>query len=183
VTQTEEFEFQIAGPIWIRCSYPAVTLGLEKMLEEKTYVYSEQDPPADQAPCAIIFCPEGEDIASEVSQLQALASGAPILVVGLCVDTQLARTALLAGAHSFIHLGMQPDQVACALSKAFEGKTMMPRDLLEAFLTEMVSRVDLIPTPRQREFLELVASAATSREEIVIPRELLETFLREAAVA
>jgi DNA-binding NarL/FixJ family response regulator len=153
------------------------------MLEAKTYVYSGQNPPVDQAPSSIIFCPEGEDVDSDVRQLQALAPGAPILVIGLRVDTRLAQRALLAGAHGFIHLGMRPVQITYALSAAFKGKTIVPRDLLEAFLREMVSRVDLIPTPHQREFLELVATAATSREEIVVPRELLEDFLREAAAA
>jgi DNA-binding NarL/FixJ family response regulator len=183
VTQPEEFEFQISRAVWVNCPYPAVTLELERILEAKTYVYSGQKPPVDQAPSLIIFCPEGEEVDSEVRQLQALVPDAPILVVGLHVDTKLAQRALLAGAAGFIHLGMPPSQIACALSAAFEDKTIVPRDLLEALLTEMVSHVDLIPTPHQREFLELVATAATSREEIVVPRELLEIFLREAIAA
>jgi DNA-binding NarL/FixJ family response regulator len=174
-----ECEVKPLSSIWISCPYPVVTLGLEKMLEAKFRVYEGQEPPVDEAPSSIIYCPIEGDIGSEeVKRLRARAPDAAILVLGLRADTQLARTALLAGADTLIHLRMQPALIICALSMASEGETLVPRDLLEAFLVEMVSRADLTITPRQREFLELVVVTATSRGEIVVPRKLLEAFLR-----
>jgi hypothetical protein len=65
------------------------------------------------------------------------------------------------------------------------GEVEVPRDLLGFFLAEMVSREDHTElTPDQREFLEVVATSAVNpRDEIVVPRELLEAFLRGAAMA
>jgi DNA-binding NarL/FixJ family response regulator len=180
----EEVEFMTLMLIWVSCPYPAMTLQLEKMLEAKFRVYEGQELPVDKAPSSIIFCPKGEDIDSEeVRCLQAQAPDTPILVLGLRVDTQGARAALLAGADGFIYLGMQPAQIICALSAALKGETLVPRDLLQTFLAEKISQVDTVLTPRQREFLELVAALATSGKEIVVPRELLEAFLRGAPEA
>jgi DNA-binding NarL/FixJ family response regulator len=180
MTQTEEFEFKTLESVWVSCPYPVLALGLEKMLEANTRVYSgPEPPPANEAPFCIIFCPGEEDIASAVRDLRALVPNAPLLVLGLHVDTQLARRSILAGAHCFIHIGIQQAQVAHALFAASKGETTMPRDLLEAFLEEMVSREDLVPTPCQQDFLELVAACGSFRDEIVLPRELLEAFLKE----
>lgn len=184
MTQTEKFEFKTLSPVWITCPYPAVALGLEKMLEAKTWVYDGQSPPMDEAPSSIIICPRGEDVDLEIRRLQTLVPDVPILVLGLRVDTQLARTALLAGAHGFVYLEMQPVQIINALSAVLKDQTVVPVELLEAFLAEMASQADLdILTPDQREFLELVATSETSGGEILIPRELLEAFLRDMLVA
>jgi hypothetical protein len=40
--------------------------------------------------------------------LQALTPNVPVLPFGLRVNPRLTRTALLAGAHGFIHLGTEP---------------------------------------------------------------------------
>jgi DNA-binding NarL/FixJ family response regulator len=184
VTQTEEFDLKTLKSVWVSCPYPVVSLGLEKMLGAKTRVYSGQEPLANGDPSSIIICPDEEDVASEVDRLRPLALGAPILVLSLRLDPQFARTALLAGAHGFIHLAMRPAQIVRALSAASKGETVVPKDLLGAFLEEMVSREDpIVLTPRQQEFLELVAtSSVSSWDEIVVPRELLEAFLEEAAM-
>src|SRR4051794_36194009 len=172
MTQTEEFEFKTLESVWVNCPYPALALGLEKMLEANIRVYSgSEPPPANEAPFCIIFCPDEGDVASAVSYLRAVSPNAPILVLGLHVDTQLARRAILAGAHCFIHIRIQQAQVARALLAASNGGATMDSDLLEAFLAEMVSREDLVPTPCQREFLELVATLGSFRDEIVLPRE------------
>lgn len=183
MAQTEEFELKTLKSVWVSSPYPMVTLGLEKMLGAKVRVYVGQEPPADELPSSVILCTNGEDVVSEVRRLQALAPDAHILVLGLRVGPRLARTALLAGAHGFIHLGMQPVQIVRALSVVSKDKAILPRELLEAFLLEMESRVDLIIlTPRQREVLELLAAAATSGGEVMIPRGLLEAFLTEVAI-
>ncbi len=154
------------------------------MLGARARVYSGRKPPANEAPSGIIYYPKGEeDVASEVRRLRALVPGVPILVLGLRVEPQLAQTALLVGADGFIHLGMQPAQIIRALLTASKGETLVPRDLLEAFLQEMSARADLtVLTPHQREFLELVAASASYNDEIVVSRELLKAFLREAAI-
>ncbi len=172
--------FETSSLIWVKCPFPLVALGLEAGLKAAGHVYCGQEAPVKNAPSSVIYCPAGEDVAAEVDGLRTVAGNAPILVLGLRIDPQLAQTALLAGADGFIHLGMQPAQIIHALSVAFEGKTVMSRDLLEAFLAEMASRTDLTAfTPRQREFLELVAASAIVKGDIVSPKELLEEFLLE----
>lgn len=183
MTQTEEVGVKTLSSVWVSCPYPAVALGLEKMLEAKEIrVYGGQKPPVNESPNSVVLCPKGEDVGSEVRRLQALAPGVPVLVFGLRVDTRLARMALLVGAHGFIHLGMQPAQIVHALSAAFAGETLVPRDLLEAFLIEMASRINPAITPHQQEFLWMVATLATFSDDIVVSRELFEAFLGEAAV-
>lgn len=182
--QTEKFGRETLKSVWISGCYPAITLRLEKTLEAKTRVYRGRRPPANESPSSIIFCPSGEDIASEVRYLRDLAQDATILVLGFCVDTQLARTALLAGAHGFIHLGMRPPQIVHTISKTSKDEAVVSRDLLEAFLEGVISReISPVLTPRQREFLELVAVSTPLDGEIVVPRELLEAFLSEAEMA
>ena len=168
------------GSIWIKCSYPLVVLGLEAKLKAVGNVYCGQEAPVKNTPSSVIYCPnEEEDVASELERLRMVVGNVPILVLGLSNDLRLAKTALLAGADSFIHLSTQPEQIVRALSMASEGKTLVPRDLLEALLVEKASRGDvMVLTPHQREFLELVVvEAATCKDEIVSPKELLREFL------
>jgi hypothetical protein len=83
-----------------------------------------------------------------------------------------------------IHRGMQPEQIQRILSAVSEGEIVVSRGILEAFLEEMMSWGDLIDlTPRQSDFLKLVASTSISQDEIVIPRELLEAFMIGAPAA
>lgn len=173
------------APVWVRGPHREAALLVERALEAKANVYVGKEPPTGEAPSSIILCPNGEGVAQEMRRLRSLAPDAPILVLGPRVEPRLAQTALLAGAHGFIHLGMQPAQIARALSAVSEGYAVVPKELLDFFLTEMVSREDRADlTPDQREFLELVAtSAVSSTDEIVVPRELLEAFLREAEMA
>jgi len=176
--QTEELEFERLNPIWVSGSYPRIGLELEKMLAIQTRVHNGEEFPSNEAPPLIILCPNKENVTLEVERLRASAPDVPILVLGSHLDEQLARSAYLAGAHGFIHLEMQPAQIVGSLSGASKGETVVPRDLLKVFLEKMVSRRDLIVlTPRQREFLELVATTATFKDEIVVPRQLLEALL------
>lgn len=108
----------------------------------------------------------------------------PHPVLGLRLEPRLARTALLTGVDGFVYPGMRPAQIVELLGAASRGETLVPRDLFEAFLAEiMEAQADLALTPRQQEFLELIAVLATSQGEIVVRRELLEAFLRGTAAA
>ena len=78
---------------------------------------------------------------------------------------------------SFIDIGIQPTQNAPALSPPSKDEITIHRDLLEASLTQMISRGNFVLTPSQREFLEVVAAAATFSDEILVPKELLNAFL------
>ena len=178
--QPAKLGFETPGLVWVKCPFPLVALGLEAELKAAGHVYCGQEAPVKNAPSSVIYCPDGEDVACEVERLRREFGNAPILVLGLRVDPQVARMALVAGADGFVHLGMQPAQIVHALSAAIEGKTVVSRDLLEAFLTEMVSwSGPLALTYRQREFLELVCEATPFNEDIVVPKELLQEFLVE----
>ena len=159
-----------------------VALGLKAGLEAADYVYcgQEEEAPLKNALSSVIYCPNPEeDVASEVKRLRSVAGNVPLLVLGLSVDPQLAQTALLAGADGFIHLRMPTAQVVCALSAASKGETVIPRDLLEAFLRKEVSRTGpTVLSSGQRRFLEMVAVSASIPGDIIsVPRELLEAFL------
>jgi hypothetical protein len=176
----ETSELKTSGSIWVKCSYPLVALGLEAKLKAVGNVYCGQEAPMKNTPSSVIYCPnEEEDVVSELERLRMVAGNVPILVLGLSNDLRLAQTALLAGADGFIHLNTQPEEIVRALSVAFEGKTLVPRDLLEALLVGKASRADITAlTPHQREFLELVVvEAATCKGEIASPKELLREFL------
>ena len=133
---------------------------------------------------SVIVCMKEEDVASEVRRLRALYGSAPILVLGLGLEPRLARTALLAGADGVVYPGMQSVQIVKLLEVASRGESLVPRELLEAFLIEAESRADLaILSTRQREILMLIAEAGTPPgREVVLSRELLEDFLKEIAV-
>jgi hypothetical protein len=173
------------GLVWVKCPFPFIALGLEAGLEAAGYVYcgQEEETPLKNAPSSVIYCPnqEEEDVASEVKRLRSVAGNVPLLVLGLSVDPQLAQTALLAGADGFIHLGMPTAQVVRALSAAFKGETIIPRDLLEAFLAKEVSRTGpTVLTTGQQRFLEMAAVSASIPGDIRVPRELLGAFLAGA---
>jgi hypothetical protein len=170
------------GLIWVSCPCKEAITLVGEALGKRARVYVGEQPPQGENPSSVVFCPKGEGVAQGVRRLRALAPDVPLLLFGLRADPKLARTALLAGAHGFIHLGMQPTQVARALWAATEGETIVSRELLEALLVEMEPRADLrVLSPHQREILERLCVAATFGGEIAVSRELLETFLVEVA--
>ena len=66
-------------------------------------------------------------------------------------------------------------------SESFKGKIRLSREFLEACLDERLSQEGpFVLDARQREFLELVAEAATYCDTITVPKELLEAFLAES---
>ena len=172
------------GLIWVSCPRKEAITLVRGALVKRARVYVGERPPEGEKPSSVVFCPKGEDVAQGVRRLRALAPDVPLLLFGLRVDPKLGRTALLAGAHGFIHLGMQATQVARALLAASKGEIIVSRELLEALLVEMEPRADLtVLTPHQREILERLCVAATFGGEIAVSRELLETFLVEVAMA
>jgi DNA-binding NarL/FixJ family response regulator len=181
------------GTVWVECPYPIVALGFERTLHVAGY--DVRLPQSGQqaanghderhggggggaAPCCAIYCPEdGDDVAVRVQRLRRLSSDAPVLVLGRHAgDLPLARAALRGGARGFLHLGMQPSQIARALSLASEGETVFPRELTLALINEDPPPDLQALTPRQREILGLVARGLTNAE---IGREL---YLMEGTV-
>jgi hypothetical protein len=170
------------GLIWVSCPCKEAITLVGEALGMRARVYVGEQPPQGENPSSVVFCPKGEGVAQGVRRLRALAPDVPVLLCGLGVDVKLSRTALLAGAHGFIHLEMHPAQVVRALWAASEGETLIPRELLEALLVEMEARAELGDlTPLQREALERLCVAATFGGEISVSREVLETFLMEVA--
>lgn len=178
---------QALGENQVGAGLDEVTSSLEEALGTRIDIYDSGQGSSAEGVTArgtIIFCQREEDVASKVRCLRALEEGAPILVLGLRLEPQLARTALLAGANGFVYPGMRPAQIVELLGAASKGETLVPRDLFAAFLAEIIeAQDDLVLPPRQREFLELVAELATSQNEIVVRRESLEAFLRVTAAA
>jgi DNA-binding NarL/FixJ family response regulator len=176
------------GAVWVECPYPLVTLGLKQTLQVAGYdvrhwrngsgaAHQEE---GSAPPCCVIYYPkdpEDEDVAGRVERLRHRFADAPVLVLGFDAgDLALARAALRGGARGFLHLGMQPSQIARALSLASEGKTVLSRELSIALITQEQPPNLLALTPRQREILGLVAQGLTNAE---IGRQL---YLTEGTV-
>jgi len=179
VQETEDFGFENINTVWVEQSSPEMARQLKTMLGAEARVYVGPTPLASEPPSLVVFCANGEDAASHIGRLRALTPDASILALSSCSDPYLARETLLAGGHGFIHLGMQPAQVFRALSATSRSETLVPKALLVAFLEEKLSREHVtVLTPHQREFLELIISSGVFEEEIVVPRKLLEAFLR-----
>jgi DNA-binding NarL/FixJ family response regulator len=174
--------------VWVECPYPLVTLGLKQTLQYAGYDVrhgqngpgaAEHQEEGSATPCCVIYYPKDskdEDVAGQVERLRRLFPGAPVLVVGFGVDLPLARAAARGGARGFLHLGMQPSQIARAISLASEGETVFPRELVTGLISEEEPPDLLALTARQREILELVAQGLTNAE---IARRL---FLTEGTV-
>jgi DNA-binding NarL/FixJ family response regulator len=77
-------------------------------------------------------------------------------------DLTVARAAFQAGARGFLHLGMQPSQIAHALRLACHGEVVFPRDMVPNLIREETPSELLALTARQREILELVGEGLTN---------------------
>jgi DNA-binding NarL/FixJ family response regulator len=164
--------------VTVRRSDPA----LENVLKEKVRIHGEHVFPAvPNVAFPLVLCTSNRAVAPEARRLRALAPQAPILVFGPYADASLAREALRAGANGFIHARMTPEQISRILSTVSKNEVVMPREILGAFLADMVeSREDLRDlTPRQRKILEQVVEEPVNRSEIAVPKEFSEAFLEE----
>ena len=129
--------------ILLECPYPLVTLGMKQVLGAAGYeVRSMQKGPAMESntPSLAVYVPNdedvGEDVARGVKSLQGLVLDASIVVFSLEGDPSLAHAAFKAGARGFLHLGMQPSQIAHALRLACQGEVVFPRELVPTLIQE-----------------------------------------------
>jgi hypothetical protein len=169
------------GLIWVKCSHPVVTNGLEPALKTVGYDVrcGHESLGWKEIPSSIVYCPtEEEDVGLEVRALRALSPGAPILVLCLGADPECILAASQAGACGFIW--RQPAESICALSAASEGNTVITRGLLEALLIERASHEECL-SPHQRgiTFELAVAASMSSEGALRLPKKLLEAFLGE----
>jgi DNA-binding NarL/FixJ family response regulator len=94
-----------------------------------------------------------------MERIRKTGADSPVLVLGLREDPLLALAALKGGASGFVHAGMDPEQVARAISVAAKGERIVPRWLLGHLVAELASEEPLelnSLTPRQGEILKLV---------------------------
>ena len=176
--------------VWVESHYPLITLGLNHTLRAAGYDYllSGQNVPAGEGklPSGVIYCPDGEeDVAQEVKRLRDRFRDIPILVLGLSAkDVSLARAALQAGARGFLHLEMQPSQIARALDVACKGEPVVPRELVTSLLVNGEEHSELMAlTTRQREILEMVAEGKSNAEiarQIFVAEGTVKQHLRAA---
>jgi DNA-binding NarL/FixJ family response regulator len=158
--------------ILLECPYPLITLGLKQVLRAAGYeVRSGKKGPAmeEKTPSLAIYVPNneniGEDVAQGVKSLKGLVPDASIVVLGFgSTDLPLAHAALRAGARGFLHLGMQPSQIAHAIRLACQGEVVFPRELIPNLIQEEETPSELLLalTGRQREILELVGEGLTN---------------------
>ena len=163
-TGVSRFGSKPLGAVWVKCPYPILNRGLAEILSAEAHVLHGPRPGPEETPSSVVYCPNGEVIVQEVGRLKALASGAPVLVLGLSNDLSLARSTLQAGARGFLHIGMPDTQIVRALHLAQKGQVVVPRELV----TELISKEEppdlLSLTARQREILNLVAEGMTNAQ-------------------
>jgi DNA-binding NarL/FixJ family response regulator len=167
-TKTQEM---MSETILLECPYPLVTLGMKQVLRAAGYeVRSGLKDLAVEAktPSLAVYVPNdedvGEDVARGVKSLQGSVLDASIVVLSLEGDSSLAHAAFRAGARGFLHLGMQPSQLAQAFRLACQGEVVFPREMVPNLIQEeeTPSAELLALTCRQREILELVGEGLTN---------------------
>ncbi len=156
--------------VWIKGPATLASVGLQKALKESTRCYRSEAPPAVDPSAVVVCCPEaglGADpgaVASEVGTVLEAAPQAAVVVLGPSLDVELARAAVRAGAHGFLHAGMPPEQVAHAVSVAAGGEVVLPRELLEGLVAAERPADLSVLRARQREIVGLVAEGLSNAQ-------------------
>ena len=152
------------GLVWIKsCQQDVAALGLQRALRAAR-VHNGQEQPKEEPPLAVICCPNGGDIVSEVKSVLALAPHSVVLIYAPTPNMQLARGALEAGASGLLHAGMCPEQLLWAIRVALEGETVLPRSLLSEWVDEQRPPDLSVLSARQKEIMELVVERLTNAE-------------------
>ncbi len=151
------------GLVWIDCPYPLVSLGLAQTLENEAQMHFGSEPPGEE-PSIVIFGTGGiEGLLEGIKRIRKQSPSALIIVFGLYLDLAAAEAALRAGARGYIHAGMRPEQIRCAVKVAAEGQLAAPRQLLEYLISSGRETTSLdILSDRQREILNLVSEGLTN---------------------
>jgi DNA-binding NarL/FixJ family response regulator len=168
--------------VWISCPYPAVTLGLARILEgEILRVYSNDDEPptAGELSLIVLYADGVEELSEGFRRMQTFDLSVPVLVFSTRTDPTLIRTALRMGAQGFLHAGMPPSHIVRALRVASRGELVIPRQFVGSLVEEegqfTKAGVSAL-SARQRETLELAADGLSNAQ---IAQRL---FLSEATV-
>jgi DNA-binding NarL/FixJ family response regulator len=163
----------------IECPYPLVADGLARTLQW-IGLRHRQGPTEVGIPRTILLWAEDQvSLYEGIERVRKASPDASVLVLGLHEDLPLAMAALKAGARGFVHAGMNPDQVARAISVVARGEEVVPRWMLRHLVDEVTYNEpeELNPlTSRQREVLALVAEDLSNAE---IAQRL---FLTESSV-
>ena len=154
------------GTVRIEGHYPLVALALNQILKGEADVYDGgEQPPGMAHPSCVILCPNGNDIASQVSHLRSSIPDAAVLVFEMRVDLRQSLKALRAGASGFLHAGMDPEQIVRAVRRASEGKAVISDEMLEKLIAQESATDHLtVLTPRQREILGLVVEGLSNAQ-------------------
>jgi DNA-binding NarL/FixJ family response regulator len=151
----------------IECPYPLLNAALARALEG-TQLRHRQGPLELGLPCTVVLWAEDQvSLYEGIERVRKASPDASVLVLGLHEDLPLAMAALKAGARGFVHAGMNPDQVARAISVVARGEEVVPRWMLRHLVDEVTYKesAKLSPlTSRQREVLALVAEDLSNVE-------------------
>src|SRR5919202_999790 len=163
-----ESKSKALGLVWVVCSHPVITQGLESVLKDQARVHLGDVPPEDATPSSVVLCPRSEDdegdIVSEVKRLKEIVPHAPILLFDLGVDQQVFQPTFGAGASGYLHSGLLPEQIISAVSLASAGEVVVPKELLKGLVEEVAPRDRSALTSRQREILGLVAQGLSNAQ-------------------